>query len=154
SRLHVTVAVRGERAIVDYTGTEPQARGPINATFGVAASATFNAFLQISGAELPRNEGAYRCLKTIAPVGSVVNVRFPGPSGGGNPETQPRLVGMLLGAFAPVLPDRVMAAEGVTSCNFVFGGLDPRTGEQYAHYHFEASGWGGRLEADGASARN
>jgi N-methylhydantoinase B len=153
-RIRVTVRVRGDRAIVDYTGTDPQARGPVNATYGVAASAAFNAFLQISGADLPRNAGAYRSIKTIAPLGSAVNVRFPGPSVGGNTETQPKLVGMILGAFAPVLPDRVMAAEGVTSCNFLFGGIDPRTGVQYAHYHFEASGWGGRQRGDGANATN
>ena len=28
------------------------------------------------------------------------------------------------------------------------------TGEPYAHYHFEASGWGGRLDGDGQSAQN
>jgi N-methylhydantoinase B/oxoprolinase/acetone carboxylase alpha subunit len=152
--IRATVLIDGDRAVVDYTGTDPQARGPVNATFGVATSATINAFLQISGTEMPRNGGAYRCLKTIAPVGSAVNVRFPGPSVGGNTETQPKLVGLLLGAFASSLPDRVMAAEGVTSCNFVFGGIDPRTGEQYAHYHFEASGWGGRHRLDGNSAQN
>jgi len=47
-----------------------------------------------------------------------------------------------------------MAAEGATSCNFLFGGLHPVTGEPYAHYHFEASGWGGRADGDGESARN
>jgi N-methylhydantoinase B/oxoprolinase/acetone carboxylase alpha subunit len=47
-----------------------------------------------------------------------------------------------------------MAAEGVTSCNFLFGGTDPRTDEPYAHYQFEASGWGGRADADGNSAQN
>ena len=152
--MRVTVVVRGDHAIVDYTGSDPQARGPVNATYGVTVSATCNAFLQISGQEIPRNAGAYGCLKTIAPLGSVVNVRFPGPSVGGNTETQPKLVGMLLGAFAQAIPDKVMAAEGVTSCNFLFGGIDPKTGEPYAHYHFEASGWGGRLDADGNSAQN
>src|SRR5262249_50328535 len=72
----------------------------------------------------------------------------------GNTETQPKLVGLLLGAFADALPERVMAAEGVTSCNFVFGGVDPRNGDRYAHYHFEASGWGGRHLLDGSSAQN
>ena len=152
--MRVRVVIDGERAIVDYTGSDPQARGPINATYGVTVSATCNAFLQISGPEIPRNAGAYGCLKTIAPPGTVVNVRFPGPSVGGNTETQPKLVGMLLGAFAQAMPDRVMAAEGVTSCNFLFGGTDPRTGEPYAHYHFEASGWGGRADGDGNSAQN
>jgi N-methylhydantoinase A/oxoprolinase/acetone carboxylase beta subunit/N-methylhydantoinase B/oxoprolinase/acetone carboxylase alpha subunit len=153
-RLRAAVTIDGDSAIVDYTGTDRQARGPVNATYGVASSATFNAFLQISGSEMPRNAGAYRCLRTIAPEGTAVNVRFPGPSVGGNTETQPRLVGLLLGALAPALPERVMAAEGATSCNFVFGGVDPRTGERYAHYHFEASGWGGRMAADGQSAQN
>jgi len=152
--MRVIVVIDGDRAIVDYTGSDPQARGPINATYGVTVSATCNAFLQISGSEIPRNAGAYGCLKTIAPPGTVVNVRFPGPSVGGNTETQPKLVGMLLGAFAQAMPDRVMAAEGVTSCNFLFGGTDPRTGEPYAHYHFEASGWGGRAGGDGNSAQN
>ena len=152
--MRVRVVIDGDRAIVDYTGSDPQARGPVNATYGVTVSATCNAFLQVSGREIPRNAGAYGCLKTIAPPGSVVNVAFPGPSVGGNTETQPKLVGMLLGAFAEAMPDRVMAAEGVTSCNFLFGGSDPRTGEPYAHYHFEASGWGGRADSDGNSAQN
>jgi N-methylhydantoinase B/oxoprolinase/acetone carboxylase alpha subunit len=126
----------------------------VNATFGVTTSATFNAFLQISPQTMPRNAGAYRRLKTIAPPGSLVNVSFPGPSVGGNTETQPKLVGMILGALAQVIPEQIMAAEGATSCNFLFGGIDQRTGERYAHYHFEASGWGGRLNLDGNSAQN
>ena len=154
STIRVKVVIRGDRAIVDYTGSDPQARGPVNATFGVTTSATYNAFLQLSGVSIPRNAGAYRQLVTIAPPGTIVNVAFPGPSVGGNTETQPKLVGMILGALASVMPDRVMAAEGVTSCNFLFGGIDPRDGEQYAHYHFEASGWGGRAAADGNDAQN
>jgi N-methylhydantoinase B/oxoprolinase/acetone carboxylase alpha subunit len=47
-----------------------------------------------------------------------------------------------------------MAAEGATACNFLFGGIHPATGEPYGHYHFEASGWGGRLGGDGQSAQN
>ena len=152
--MRVRVVIHGDRAIVDYTGSDPQARGPVNATYGVTMSATCNAFLQVSGSEIPRNAGAYRCVKTIAPLGSVVNVRFPGPSVGGNTETQPKLVGMLLGALADAMPEKVMAAEGATACNFLFGGVDPGTREPYAHYHFEASGWGGRAGGDGESARN
>jgi N-methylhydantoinase B/oxoprolinase/acetone carboxylase alpha subunit len=114
--MRVRLVVSGDRAIVDWTGSDPQSRGPVNATYGVTVSATCNAFLQVSGTEIPRNAGSYGCVKTIAPPGSVVNVRFPGPSVGGNTETQPKLVGMLLGALAETMPDRVMAAEGATAC--------------------------------------
>ena len=41
------------------------------------------------------------------------------------------------------------AACGGTSSPFLFGGSDPRTGEPYAHFHFEGVGWGGRHGKDG-----
>jgi N-methylhydantoinase B len=84
----------------------------------------------------------------------VVNVRHPGPAGGGNTETQPKMVLLVLGALAQAIPDRVSASEGVTCCNFLFGGVHPETHQYYANYHFEASGWGGRLRTDGNTAQN
>ena len=152
--IRVTVVVRDGKILVDYTGSDPQARGPINATFGVTASATYNAVLQVTGTHIPRNAGCYRPITIIAPPGSIVNVRYPGPSVGGNTETQPRIVGVILRALAAAVPERTMASEGATSCNFLFGGVHPGTGQYYAHYHFEASGWGGRAATDGNSAQN
>jgi len=152
--IRVTVVVRDGGVLVDFTRSDPQARGPINATFGVTASATYNAVLQVTGTHIPRNAGCYRPITIIAPPGSIVNVRYPGPSVGGNTETQPRIVGVILRALAAAVPERTMASEGATSCNFLFGGVHPGTGEYYAHYHFEASGWGGRSATDGNSAQN
>ena len=152
--IRATVVVRDGRILVDYTGSDAQAQGPINATFGATASATYNAVLQLVGSHIPRNSGCYRPLEIIAPPGSVVNVRYPGPSVGGNTEGQPRIVGVILRALSRAVPERVMASEGATSCNFLFGGAHPRTGSAYAHYHFEASGWGGRWRTDGNSAQN
>jgi N-methylhydantoinase B len=43
----------------------------------------------------------------------------------------------------------VVASCGGTSSPFLFGGADPRSGELYAHFHFEGVGWGGRAHADG-----
>ena len=80
--MRVRLVVDGDRAIVDWTGSDPQARGPVNATFGVTVSAACNAFLQVSGAEIPRNAGAYGCITTIAPPGSVRERPLPRPVGG------------------------------------------------------------------------
>jgi N-methylhydantoinase B/oxoprolinase/acetone carboxylase alpha subunit len=55
--------------------------------------------------------------------------------------------------LSQLLPDRAAAASGNTSLNFLFGGLDPRTGDYYAHYHFEGMGWGGRATSDGNNAQ-
>ncbi len=152
--IRAAVVVGSDDILVDYTGSDPQAKGPINATYGVTASATYNALLQITGSHIPRNAGCYRPIKIIAPHGSLLNVKYPGPSVGGNTETQPRIVGAVLGALGQALPEAVMASEGATSCNFLFGGIHPVTQAYYVHYHFEASGWGGRYRSDGNSVQN
>ena len=92
---HVTVTVKGDELIVDWTGTDPQVRGPINATYGVTAGATYNAVFHLTDHHIPKNSGAYRPIRIIAPPGSAVNVVYPGPSVGGNTETHPKLADMV-----------------------------------------------------------
>ncbi len=150
--IEVEVHKRGGEIIVDYTGSAPQAAGPINATLGVATSAAYNAVLHMTDPSIPRNSGCFRPIRVVAPPGTIVNVDYPAPEVGGNTETHPRLVGAILGAMAPVVPDRVMASEGATHCNFVFGGVEAASGEFFACYDIEGVGWGGRNTADGNDA--
>ena len=49
------------------------------------------------------------------------------------------------------MPERVAAAEGASSCNFLFGGFHPEYGDYYTNYHIEGSGWGGTVDHDGNS---
>ena len=151
-KFHVTVTVKGDELIVDWTGTDPQVRGPINATYGVTAGATYNAVFHVTDHHIPKNSGAYRPIRIIAPPGSAVNVVYPGPSVGGNTETHPKLADMVIAALAPALPERVAAAEGGTACNFLFGGVHPKTGDYYANYHLEGGGWGAKSYDDGNDA--
>src|SRR4029077_13399665 len=109
----------------------------INATYGVTAGATDNAIFHVTDSNIPKNSCAYRPIHIIAPPGSVVNVVYPGPSVGGNTETHPKLADMVVGALAPALPGRVAAAEAATACNFLVGGVHPKTGDYYANYHLE-----------------
>jgi N-methylhydantoinase B/oxoprolinase/acetone carboxylase alpha subunit len=151
-KFHVAVTVTGDELIVDWTGSDPQVRGPINATYGVTSGATFNAVFHVTSPEIPKNSGAYRPIRIIAPPGTVVNVVYPGPSVGGNTETHPKLADMVVAALAPALPDRVAAAEGGSACNFLFGGVHPKTGDYYANYHLEGGGWGAKSYDDGNDA--
>jgi N-methylhydantoinase B len=152
THFRVTMVIRGDEIIADWSRSDPQARGVVNATFGVTASATYNAIFHVTDKNIPHNSGCYRPIKIIAPPGSCVNVKYPGPSVAGNTESHPRMVDLILGALAQAVPDRVAAAEGGTSCNFLFGGVHPETGQYYANYHFEGGGWGGRSFADGNNA--
>ncbi len=147
--MRLNLTVRDEDIIADFTGSAPQAVGPVNAIYAVTASAIYNAFLHLTDPTIPRNEGCYRPFTIIAPPGTIVNCEFPAPVAGGNTETSPRITDMVFGALQHAIPDRIVAACGGTSSPFLFGGTDPRTGDLYAHFHFEGVGWGGREGLDG-----
>ena len=80
--MRVRLVVDGDRAIVDCTGSDPQARGPVNATFGVTVSAACNAFLQVSGTEIPRNAGTLRLHHDDRAAGLGRERPLPRPVGG------------------------------------------------------------------------
>lgn len=151
--IRVDVTVDGSRMLVDYTRSDEQAVGPINSPYLVTASATYSAILFVIGGEAPINAGAVRAIDIVAPAGTIVNVRHPGPCVGGQTELQPRLIDLVQGlVLSQVTPERTAAACGGTGCNFLFGGFHPRTGIYYTHYNFEGIGWGGRLNSDGNNA--
>jgi N-methylhydantoinase B/oxoprolinase/acetone carboxylase alpha subunit len=148
------VVVRGDEVIVDFTGSSPQVRGPMNCTYVVAVSAVYNATFCVTDPQMliPRNSGCYRPMRIVAPAGTVVNVKHPGPSVGGNTDLQPKLVDLLLAAFAQAVPERVAASSGGSSSNLLFGGIHPDTGEYYSNYHFDGMGAGGTASKDGNDA--
>jgi N-methylhydantoinase B len=149
--VRVTIVVDGDEIIADFTGTSPQVRGPMNCTVVVVASAVYNAVFSVTDPHslIPRNSGCYRPMKFIAPAGSVVNVVHPGPCVGGNTDLQPKLIDLLLNAFSQAVPERVAAASGGSSSNFLFGGIHPVTGTYYTNYHFDGHGTGGTVQKDG-----
>jgi N-methylhydantoinase B len=148
-RMHVRVHIDGDEAIFDFRESDDQAQGPCNMTFGVTASAVYNAMLHLTDPDIPKNAGCYRPIRILTRPGSVLNVCPPGPSVGGNSELHGRVVDMLFAALSRALPDRVAAASGGTACNFLFGGIDPKTHEYYANYHLEGCGWGATSTIDG-----
>ena len=101
--------------------------------------------------DIPLNSGCYRPIRLVTTPGTLINVRHPGASVGGNTETHPHIQNVVLRALAQAIPDRVAAAEGATACNFLFGGVHPRSGDYYTNYHIEGSGWGGTATHDGGS---
>lgn len=148
----VSVTVEGSNAIVDFTGSSPQAKGPINAPYAVTASNVYCPFLEVVSPDIPTNHGCYRPISVIAPPGTVVNPVFPAPVVGGNVETSARISECVLGALAQAIPDRVIAPSHGTFLNLTAGSVDPRTGKDFVFYLYREGGWGGRAGADGNSA--
>lgn len=148
----VTIAVEGETATVDFTGTSPQRRGSVNAVYAITLSAVLYAFRCLLGEDVPTNSGCLRPIRVIAPEGTVVNARPPAAVAGGNVETSQRITDVLLGALAQAAPDRVPAASQGTMNNLTIGGWDPRHGRPFTYYETIGGGMGARPGRDGADA--
>jgi N-methylhydantoinase B len=151
-RIAVSLTLGARRARVDFTGSSPQVRGPINAVEPVTRAATCYAVRCVLGEAFPINDGAFRPIEIAAPPGSVVNPRPPAAVSAGNVETSQRIVDAVLGAFARAVPDRVPAASSGTMNNLLIGGLDPRSGRPFAYYETLGGGHGAGPGWNGASA--
>jgi N-methylhydantoinase B/oxoprolinase/acetone carboxylase alpha subunit len=78
--LTVAVTVRGDRTLnVDWEGTSKQVRAAINSTLSFTKSKPFLSVRCALRGDIPNNAGVFRCIKVIAPEGSVLNPIPPPP---------------------------------------------------------------------------
>jgi N-methylhydantoinase B len=150
--IRVQVRVKGERAIVDFTGSAAQVMGAINAVEAITVSAVSYVFRCLISGDVPASAGLMEPIEVIAPTGTVVNASHPASVAGGNVETSQRIVDVLFKALAQALPDRIPAASQGTMNNLTIGGIDPRTGREFSYYETVAGGMGARPGIDGMSA--
>jgi N-methylhydantoinase B len=148
----VKISIRGDEAIVDFSGSSPQSKGSINAVYAITLSAVYYVFRALIGLDIPSNSGCLAPIHMIVPEGSIVNAKHPAPVAGGNVETSQRIVDVLLGALAQAVPDRVPAASQGTMNNLSIGGWDPERQRGYAYYETIGGGMGARPDRDGADA--
>jgi len=66
-KIAVTVSIRGDGAVIDFTGSDPQVEGSVNANYAVAVSATTYVFRCLVREDIPYTAGVMRPLKVIAP---------------------------------------------------------------------------------------
>jgi N-methylhydantoinase B len=149
-------AARGQQrprrmVTVDFTGSDPQVEGSVNAVAAIVHSACFYVFRCLLTEEVPATAGLMRPVQVIAPEGTIVNARPPAAVAGGNVETSQRIVDVLLRALGQAIPDRIPAAASGTMNNLTIGGIDPRTGEPFAYYETVAGGMGARPGKAGVS---
>jgi N-methylhydantoinase B len=150
-RIAVRIVIRGEHALIDFTGSAAQVVGAINAVEAITVSAVSYVFRCLLGGDVPASAGLMEPIEVIAPAGTVVNANPPASVAGGNVETSQRIVDVLFKALAQALPDRIPAASQGTMNNLTIGGIDTRTGLEFSYYETVAGGMGARPAQDGMS---
>jgi N-methylhydantoinase B len=148
-RMTLTIYRRGDRAVFDWTGTDPQAQGPINFHIHEGLCKLFFGVYMIMAFDptILFNEGFYDLFEVVLPEGSLLNPRFPAPLGS-RLNTHTRFFDCQAGALGQRAPHLSMAAGYGTSPHFIY------TGQRKDGAHFQVmellfGGVPGRPRGDG-----
>jgi N-methylhydantoinase B len=147
-KIQATVTIQGSDISVDFTGTNPQVKGPINCVPSGVLAAVYYVVRAITDPTIPNNAGCYRPVQVHLPRGSVVN---PNPPAAVSTRSvvMEAVVAVLLGALVKAMPNRIPAASGGNALVMFMGGIDPLTGESYVCPEMGTGGFGARPTRDG-----
>ncbi|MEB2399797.1 MAG: hydantoinase B/oxoprolinase family protein [Alcaligenaceae bacterium] len=145
--LRLKLSKRGDEVTFDFTGTDPQIKGPINSPLATTLAAVYYVCRTITGSSIPSNEGCKRPIHIIAPAGTLVNARHPAA-------VYQRMVvchsivDLIMGALAQAVPERVMADS--CGCLYNFANAEhPVTGQRVTFGEVVPGGLGATAYADG-----
>ena len=136
----------------DFTGTSPLVAGNINCPLSVAAAAVYYAFRCLMPEQTPACAGAFEDISITAPVGCLLNAERPAAVAAGNVETSSRIVDVVLGALAQVIPDQIPAASHGSMNNIAMGNHDSSNARRWDYYETVGGGMGANPVCDGLSA--
>jgi N-methylhydantoinase B len=148
-KFQVTVTIKGSDFIADFSGSNPQTKGPFNCTpASVYACLTYALKIITGGVAIPTNEGCFRPISYVLPEKSVVNPIHPAPTGSRS-TTMQALASTLLGALVKAAPEYINACSGAYGPLIYFGGNDPLLNKEYLTNEISMVGLGARPSKDG-----
>lgn len=148
-RFHVAVRKSGDRIEIDYTGSSPQVRGPVNVRPQSAEAAAVMALVGFLDPTIPVNEGIGRAIDFVNPEGQVTHARHPAPVNNYFPTMQ-LMYGLILKCLGELDPQRALAPGGQGTGALTMGFPQARTGKSAVYYELMVSSLGGHPDGDGA----
>lgn len=133
-RLHLNLKIRGEEAVLDFTGSDPQLAASLNMPTGgnprhILLMVGWNYALYTLDSSVLLNGGLLRPATCIVPEGTVLNPVYPAAVGMRS-LTCSRLQGVIMGAFQRAVPDRLPAGPGSGGPMMNVNTTDNRTGRR------------------------
>jgi N-methylhydantoinase B len=146
----MTVNIREDTVLVDFSGSSETAAGPINCPLVGVEAAVGIGLLSLIAPRDPINSGHMRPLQVVAPPNTIVNPQRPAPCDSygyvGN-----RVVDLFFKALSQALPD-VAPAGSIQVTGLFLHRLDPRFGKPFIFAEPFCGGYGACPSRDGASA--
>jgi N-methylhydantoinase B len=158
-RLKLSVQVRGDEAVFDFSGSDPQLQSALNMPTGglprhILPLVGYNYVVYSLDTTVALNAGLLRPVRCILPEGSVVNPVYPAATGMRS-LTCSRIQGMVVGAFSQAMPDRLPAGPAGGGGILNVRTTDSRTGRlAMASINPITGGGGGSAREDGQDGSN
>jgi N-methylhydantoinase B len=108
--LRLCLTIAGCEAVADWTGTDAQIKGGINAPLSFCRSNVYAALRSVMPTDMPNCHGYTRPIRVVAPPGTLVNAVSPAPCGARG-ITGYRIADCMFGALAQAVP-HLVAADG------------------------------------------
>lgn len=150
-KVAVTVTITDDEVVVDFTGSDPATKGPINIPIGCTIGIAALAFKGVTTPDTPANEGNFRPLRVEAPPGCVMHAVPPAPTF--TLWTALLAAEIVTKAFAKAMPDVVPACSGGDVFSMMGVGVHPETGKVWLEATNEAVGLGGHAGGDGENGQ-
>lgn len=108
-RIAVTVTITGERLLIDWTGTDPATKGPINNPFVGTRALCSTILKSLTTPDDATNDGHLRIVEVTAPPGTIVSPEYPAACDSYGYVAE-LIYFVVVRALADALPERVPAA--------------------------------------------
>jgi N-methylhydantoinase B len=143
--IRVTVDIRDRTFHADFTGTAPAVPGNVNCPLAVTRAAVLFVVRTLLDEDTPMNAGVARAVRVSAPIGCVVNARWPSAVAAGNVETSQRIADVVFRALAAA--GLSVPAQGQGTMNNITLG-----GPGWTYYETLGGGQGAGPSGSGPSA--
>lgn len=145
--VRVRIEVAGSDMTIDFAGSSPASRGPLNIARGTTISTCYVALKHLFP-DVPINGGTFRPADICVPDGSVLAAAYPSPVSG-YMDVAGRVLDVVLGALSQAIPGRVPAAPFGTIGVVTVAGTHPDRGRYYVGVFPYPGGYGATEGGDG-----
>src|SRR5438105_2178063 len=140
--LHTKITVKGDRLIIDYTGSDTRPELQAWSTFGNTRGYTIAQIAAMMDPEIPKNEGFFDSVELVVPSGCVLNPVPGKPVSAGTHHPGADVGEVIAVAMQHVLPDKAVPQTYKTGIPTIIVGVDPRTGQSFTDHSAEVyAGW-------------
>jgi len=147
---NISIEIKDEEVIIDYSDSAPQQEGPVNCPLPSTVSAARIAISMLAGGGESPTEGHFRPIKVITKKGTMFHPNPPAPCFlYGWPAMQS--IEVIYRAIGDTFPKLVPADSSGDICSMVFWGTDSKTNEVWADGAPYPSGQGASNMGDGSS---